>query len=273
MSRIQTQVWAGVAFLLIAGARAEEASFEVGSLVVRQENHLPTVIEWPVKAEVRDSYLTASAEGTCQIPANEKWRVGYVQIVTKVTIKNSYSDAWVEYQFPHLPVNDCTAQAAPFYDDTLLVGDGRKQRFAVTMNDNTATNITWRQPTPPKGDEIGEPDLRQIDREQEFTTWLLAKRDGDKKVVLLKRFSWISSYHAQVDPAAPLGTRVRFLPRNVTDPKVDDPQPGDMDLLKQNHILSATRDSNDIQLFLWHSKKEPSKGIPIQGNFNFYHRE
>jgi hypothetical protein len=270
VSRKLKQVWAGVAVLLTAGARAEEARFEVGSLVVHQENHLPTVIEWPVKAEVRDSFLTASAEGTCQIPTNEKWRIGYVQLITKVTIKNTYSDAWVEYQFPHLPVNDCMAKMAPFYDDTLLAGDGRKQKFAVTMNDNTASNISWRQPTPPKGDEIGEPDLRQIDREQEFTTWLLAKREGDKKIVLLKRFSWVSSYHAQVDPGAALGTRVRFLPREVTNPKVEDPQPGDMGLLEKNRILSATRDSNDIQLFLWHSKKQPAKGIPIQGKFNFY---
>ena len=256
-------------FCAFGGAQtiAIEADFEVNSFIVNQEGRPTTVIEWPLNVQLIDGYFTASAEGTCRIPIGEKWRVGFIQIITEFRDKRSYSDAWTEYQFPQVPISDHLPSKAPFYDcSEIITGTGQTQNFSVTMNDNLTASITWMQPAPPNGDLVGASDLRYIEREQKFMTWLAARNCSNNKVHLLRKTVWEASYRAEVDPAAPLGTRVHFLPQNVKAPLSGAPDWDDLNFLEQNKILETDKCANDSQVHFWFSKKEPLKGIPLRNH-------
>jgi hypothetical protein len=255
--------------LLSSFCRAEEAHFEVKSLVVKREHRLPTLIEWPVKVEIKGSYLIASAEVLCTVPKDETWKVGYIQIITSNFNRQTYSGSYTEYQFDRYPFNDCTSDSAPLYASVTVSGKVSDFKCMVTMNDNTQQNITWRQLNPQDATEFGEPDLREFEREQKFTTWLVAEREKDQKLVLLKKFDWSSSWHAMVSPDASLGELVRFSPIGEMDPVIRNPDREDMNIFTEGHILDAKKESNELQTFVWYSKKDPSAPVRMKGNFNY----
>jgi hypothetical protein len=148
-------------------------------------------------------------------PEAESYTVGFIQQVDAISIRMEYAKAHTMWVMPRLPIRD--GSGSPWYDGPSsargpqVVTAGRKDAVvAIAMDDNLTTTITWGEPLPPNGD-TGQAahTLRRVERDQQFTVWLVLMRDSDKHIDVLKKVSWRMQVDMDVDCSQPVGSRCK----------------------------------------------------------------
>lgn len=119
------------------------------------------------------------------------------------------------------------------------------------MNDNFCPSVTWSVPV---GTTSSPPLLSSIQRDQRFTTWLVAMKEASGEMVLLRTIRWRMQLSIKVDPKKPLGKRAVLVePLIQEEPQV---------LVKNEPIPLNALDmpnANDAQVLIW----QPRDGRPI----------
>ncbi|XP_069841864.1 protein FAM78A isoform X2 [Dendropsophus ebraccatus] len=117
------------------------------------------------------------------------------------------------------------------------------------MNDNFYPSVTWAVPV---SDSI-VPMLTGIQRDQSFTTWLVAINMTNCDVVILHTIKWRMKLEIEVKPSQPLGQRAKLQePFAQEQPQVlnkNEPIPPSA-LVKPN--------ANDAQVLMWRPKNKPA---------------
>lgn len=91
---------------------------------------------------------------------------------------------------------------------TIVGPTKRSTTLTVSMNDNFCPSVTWSIPT---GTTSIPPRLSSIQRDQRFTTWLVAMNEASAEIILLRTIRWRMQLAIEVDPEKPLGQRARLL--------------------------------------------------------------
>ncbi|XP_048045371.1 protein FAM78A isoform X3 [Megalobrama amblycephala] len=153
-------------------------------------------------------------------------------------------------------ISDSDGVNYPWYGCTTemytIVGPTKKStKLTVSMNDNFCPSVTWSVPV---GTTSSPPLLSSIQRDQRFTTWLVAINESTAEMVLLRTIRWRMQICVKVDPKKPLGQRATVMePLIQEQPQVlvrNEPIPTNA-LLKPN--------ANDAQVLMW----RPRNGEPI----------
>lgn len=104
------------------------------------------------------------------------------------------------------------------------------------------------------GTTSSPPLLSSIQRDQRFTTWLVAMKEASGEMVLLRTIRWRMQLSIKVDPKKPLGKRAVLVePLIQEEPQV---------LVKNEPIPLNALDmpnANDAQVLIW----QPRDGRPI----------
>ena len=259
MRLIKRAAVAGV--LLGAAARGRaEAPCVVTSLAVRLDDRAPSVSEWPGYLDVQMGYASASAVLECRIPAGEEWTFGYIQQIDSMTIRSDYSGSyglWELDRYPYLD-GDRGRGAEFWYMDTVSAKgrpDGGPVAVEVSALDTPHGRFSWDdEPSASSGRPRVARDLRKVTRRQAFTTWLAARRKNDGRLELLKRWDWAYGYRIVVDPARPLGRRVRKNEPIDSAPVVRDPGPTDLVEMARDGVLDGTKSANRDQRYRVYAK-------------------
>ncbi|KAK2911635.1 hypothetical protein QQF64_027445 [Cirrhinus molitorella] len=230
----------------------------------------PTVIDESsnVVLRYRTPYFRASAQ--VQVPpmlCKEIWTVGWIQACNQMDFFNIYGNEGVSsWELPELKcrqiqaISDSDGVNYPWYGCTTemytIVGPTKKStKLTVSMNDNFCPSVTWSVPV---GTTSSPPLLSSIQRDQRFTTWLVAMNETTAEMVLLRTIRWRMQLCIKVDPMKPLGQRATVVePLIQEQPQVlvrNEPIPTNA-LLKPN--------ANDAQVLMWRPKNgEPFVVIP-----------
>ncbi|XP_075912202.1 protein FAM78B-like [Petromyzon marinus] len=218
------------------------------------------------------------------VRAGEAWDVGWVQACTRMLFRNTYGDAGASsWELPQLRggtcacVSDSDGAWYPFYGATSEVAqlrgpDARAETLRLSMADGFAPSVTWLAPVSGAaaaaagraggGGEDGgggggaatAAGLTRVQREQDFTTWLVALNVRTKEVEVIRTVKWGVRVDIVVDTGRPLGQRATLLgnvhqarpavvfTRDVVPPSALNPP-----------------SANDSQEFLW----RPASGSPI----------
>ena len=115
------------------------------------------------------------------------------------------------------------------------------------MDDNLSGSVTWREPLPPDGQKLADkPDLISVRRRQSFTTWLVARRESDGRLTVLRKATWGLDLDIAVDPTRPVGARASARLAPVRQPAVGDGK-------GESVPSEATkgRGANAVQEFWW----------------------
>ncbi|XP_078082379.1 protein FAM78A [Mustelus asterias] len=117
------------------------------------------------------------------------------------------------------------------------------------MNDNFYPSVTWAVPV----SKSNIPQLTSIERDQSFTTWLVAVNQGTGEIIVLQTVKWRMKLHIAVDPKEVLGKRAVLMePIEQENPLI---------LSKNEPIVpNALRkpNANDAQVLMW----RPNVGAP-----------
>ncbi|XDV20123.1 hypothetical protein PO909_025500 [Leuciscus waleckii] len=183
----------------------------------------PTVIDESsnVVLRYRTPYFRASAQ--VQVPpmlCKEIWTVGWIQACNQMDFFNIYGNEGVSsWELPELrcgqiqAISDSDGVNYPWYGCTTemytIVGPTKKStKLTVSMNDNFCPSVTWSVPV---GTTSSPPLLRSIQRDQLFTTWLVAMNETTAEMVLLRTIRWRMQLRIKVDPKKPLGQRATVM--------------------------------------------------------------
>ncbi|XP_075690796.1 protein FAM78A isoform X2 [Rhinoderma darwinii] len=151
-------------------------------------------------------------------------------------------------------ISDSDGINYPWYGNTTetctVIGPTKRDaKFTVSMNDNFYPSVTWAVPV----SDSNVPMLTGIQRDQSFTTWLVAINMASGDLVILHTIKWRMKLKIEVTPTLPLGQRAKLQePFAQEQPQVLDknepiPQSG---LVKPN--------ANDAQVLMWRPKNKPS---------------
>src|SRR5262249_11376761 len=136
----------------------------------------------------------ANATLTVVTPKDQTILFGFIQQVDSVESRQSYSKADTLIEHKKFPVSDAeSSKLGPWYNSgsgRATVNGGRSATVTLEMDDGIAGNVSWIQPTPPKVEAPKSADLRHIKRDQKFTAWLVAMRESDKKIAVLRKVIW-----------------------------------------------------------------------------------
>ncbi|XP_028851662.1 protein FAM78A isoform X1 [Denticeps clupeoides] len=226
----------------------------------------PTAIDESsdVVLRYRTPYFRAAAQVLVPpVACEETWTVGWIQACNKMDFYNTYgSEGISSWELPELKtgqiqaISDSDGVTYPWYGSTTeiytIVGPTKRAtKLTVSMNDNFCPSVTW---TVPVGTADTPPRLSGIQRDQHFTTWLVALNETTAEMVLLQTIRWRMQLSIEVDPKRPLGQRGRLL-----EPQIQDrPQ-----ILETNEPIPPNAlvrpNANDAQVLMW----RPGTGKPI----------
>ncbi|XP_036410096.1 protein FAM78B-like [Megalops cyprinoides] len=228
-------------------------------------DQLPTVIEEdsPIVLRYKTPYFKASARLVMPpVPRNETWVVGWIQACTQMEFYNTYSDIGMSsWELPELregrvkAISDSDGVSYPWYGDTTetvtLSGPTSKpSSFTVSMNDNFYPSVTWAVPV----SDSSTPLLTRVERDQSFTTWLVALNAVTKETILLQTIKWRMRVDISIDPAKPLGSRATLAGR----PRQEQPRIlTHMEPIPPNAL--GRPNANDAQVLMW----RPKRGAPL----------
>ncbi|XP_035996116.1 protein FAM78A isoform X1 [Fundulus heteroclitus] len=194
--------------------------------------------------------------------AKETWTIGWIQACNHMEFYNTYVDKGMSsWELPDLrdgkiqAISDSDGVNYPWYGNTTetctVVGPTKKDsKFTVSMNDNFYPSVTWGVPV----SDSNVPLLSSIQRDQSFTTWLVAINQATSETVVLRTIRWRMQLHIQVDPEKPLGQRA------VLKEPVAQEQPqilGKNEPIPPNAMVKPN--ANDAQVLMW----RPKKGDPV----------
>ncbi|KAM4720006.1 protein FAM78A isoform 1-T1 [Anableps anableps] len=196
------------------------------------------------------------------VAAKETWTIGWIQACNHMVFYNTYGDKGMSsWELPDLrdgkiqAISDSDGVNYPWYGNTTetctVIGPTKKDsKFTVSMNDNFYPSVTWGVPV----SDSNVPLLSSIQRDQSFTTWLVAINQATSETVVLRTIRWRMQLHIQVDPENPLGQRA------VLKEPVAQEQPqilGKNEPIPPNAMVKPN--ANDAQVLMW----RPKKGDPV----------
>lgn len=162
------------------------------------------------------------------IPAYETWKVGWLQACSSMKFVNVYGRLGLtSWEFPQLNgeeqpmVSDSDGKHFPWYGDhheiNIIHGPTTKSTtFKVKMNDSFYPQVTWMPPIPVSPKDIAKAGgtkkclLTKIQRDQTFYTWLIARNEISKELIVLLTVSWRAQIDIAIDPHAPRGQRAKL---------------------------------------------------------------
>lgn len=229
-------------------------------------NFKATLRKDPVLIFERSTYVRyqaapfiANATLTVAPPKDQTILFGFIQQVDAVENRQSYSKADTLFEHKKFPVSDAaSSKLAPWYTiDTgrAIVNGGRSVTVTLEMDDSIAGNVSWTEPTPPKVEARKFADLRHIKRDQKFTAWLVAMRESDKKIAVLRKVSWRMEVDITVDPMQPIGSRCKVNPVPNHAPEISD---GKGESIPTQALEGPT--ANEGQELWW----RPASGEPVK---------
>lgn len=159
------------------------------------------------------------------IPAYETWKVGWLQACSSMKFINVYGRLGLtSWEFPQLNgeeqpmVSDSDGKHFPWYGDhheiNVIHGPTSKPtQFKVKMNDSFYPQVTWMPPIAVAPKDIAKAGgtkkclLTKIQRDQTFYTWLIARNEMSKELIVLLTVTWRAQIDISIDPHAPRGQR------------------------------------------------------------------
>jgi len=174
------------------------------------------------------SFHTSANVSFPAIPAYETWKVGWLQACSSMKFVNVYGRLGLtSWEFPQLNgeeqpmVSDSDGKHFPWYGDhheiNVIQGPTTKSTtFKVKMNDSFYPQVTWMPPIPVSPKDVSKAGgtkkclLTKIQRDQTFYTWLIARNEVSKELIVLLTVTWRAQIDIAVDPHAPRGHRARL---------------------------------------------------------------
>ncbi|XP_077140810.1 protein FAM78A isoform X3 [Ranitomeya variabilis] len=151
-------------------------------------------------------------------------------------------------------ISDSDGVNYPWYGNTTetctVTGPTKRDtKFTVSMNDNFYPSVTWAVPV----SDSNVPMLTGIQRDQSFTTWLVAINMVSGDLVILHTIKWRMKLEIEIKPTLLLGQRAKLQePFAQEQPQVldkNEPIPPSA-LVKPN--------ANDAQVLMWRPKNKPA---------------
>jgi hypothetical protein len=205
-----------------------EGAFTVTHFRARLDEAPVVLLERPACLRYLLPYFTANATVRCTVPRGETYTVGFIQQVDAMDLRNEYARATTSWEMPRFPLYDCASVAeAPWYgtlhEIRRVEGGTSDLDVDVAMDDNLSGSVTWREPLPPDGQKLSDkPELVSVKRKQSFTTWLVARREPDGHLTVLRKTTWSFDLEIAVDPTRPVGARGTAKLAPVRQPAVGD---------------------------------------------------
>jgi len=174
------------------------------------------------------SFHTSANVSFPAIPAYETWKVGWLQACSSMKFVNVYGRLGLtSWEFPQLNgeeqpmVSDSDGKHFPWYGDhheiNVIHGPTTKSTtFKVKMNDSFYPQVTWMPPIPVSPKDITKAGgtkkclLTKIQRDQTFYTWLIARNEVSKELIVLLTVSWRAQIDIAIDPHSPRGQRAKL---------------------------------------------------------------
>jgi len=174
------------------------------------------------------SFHTAANVCFPAISAYETWKVGWLQACSSMKFVNVYGRLGLtSWEFPQLNgdeqtmVSDSDGKHFPWYGDhhevRLIQGPTTKSTtFKVKMNDSFYPQVTWMPPIAVSPKDIAKAGgtkkclLTKIQRDQTFYTWLIARNELSKELIVLLTVTWRAQIDIAIDPHAPRGQRAKL---------------------------------------------------------------
>ncbi|CAJ0944206.1 unnamed protein product [Ranitomeya imitator] len=210
----------------------------------------------------RTPHFRASAQVLVPpISGKDSWRVGWIQACNHMEFYNHYGDLGMSsWELPDLlngkipAISDSDGVNYPWYGNTTetctVTGPTKRDtKFTVSMNDNFYPSVTWAVPV----SDSNVPMLTGIQRDQSFTTWLVAINMVSGDLVILHTIKWRMKLEIEIKPTLLLGQRAKLQePFAQEQPQVldkNEPIPPSA-LVKPN--------ANDAQVLMWRPKNKPA---------------
>ncbi|XP_073334404.1 protein FAM78A isoform X1 [Pagrus major] len=196
------------------------------------------------------------------VAGKETWTIGWIQACNHMEFYNTYGNKGMSsWELPDLrdgkiqAISDSDGVNYPWYGNTTetctVVGPTKKEsKFTVSMNDNFYPSVTWGVPV----SDSNVPQLSSIQRDQSFTTWLVAINQATSETLVLQTIRWRMRLHIRVDPEKPLGHRAA-----LNEPLAQE-QPqilGKNEPIPSNAMVKPN--ANDAQVLMW----RPKNGDPV----------
>jgi len=171
------------------------------------------------------SFHTSANVSFPQLPNYDSWKVGWLQACSSMRFINVYGRLGLtSWEFPQLNaeeqtmVSDSDGKHFPWYGDHqeihMINGPTTKSTtFKVKMNDSFYPQVTWMPPiavSPRDVEQAGGSKkcmLTKIQRDQTFYTWLIARNERTKELIVLLTVTWRAQIDISIDPHAPRGRR------------------------------------------------------------------
>lgn len=173
-------------------------------------------------------YFTVNATIQCSIPAGQSWTIGYIQLADFMQERIEYKRAWIDWENPSSPNLDSSGSEIPWYDNypqnrQSLPGGTSNQQVGLSYFDNFDGYVGWHEPLPPDDSKEGiNIELNHVMRDQQCSSWLVARRDSDGKIVVLKKATWRIKIDIAVNPDEPLGSRCQVNAVPIYQPVLED---------------------------------------------------
>ena len=210
--------------------------------------------------------------------------VGYVQVVTKRRFRLVYSHGQADWEFDGVPtdsaISDSNGRMLPFFgvdNEIFSVRRGLVEKsgeafsedacYSVDMADQPIAKICWRLTPDTLPQRVAEkaPDrpaeLRYVEREQEFRTWLAVHDHIRQTVTPVVAVAWKINLSVVANPNVPVGERTAWRPVAITQPTtLDLPRPPPIPWT----ALDTTRTANMLDKLTWRSRdtKDPLVIVP-----------
>lgn len=219
------------------------------------------------------SFHTSANVSFPAIPAYETWKVGWLQACSSMKFVNVYGRLGLtSWEFPQLNgeeqpmVSDSDGKHFPWYGDhheiNVIHGPTTKPTiFKVKMNDSFYPQVTWMPPIPVSPKDVTKSGgtkkclLTKIQRDQTFYTWLIARNEVSKELIVLLTVTWRAQIDIAIDPHAPRGQRAKLFGVKTQKPP---------EILSHNvpipRCAMEPPHANGAQMLMWrpfnHSKDE-----------------
>jgi len=182
----------------------------------------PVVIDEKTPAVVVFKSPPFKAAARVSLPAmlgDESWTIGWIQACSKMKFRITYgTEGYSSWEFPQLKtqsmISDSDGRNFPWYGGNKEIAHVAGPRSATTvevrMTDSFAPRVTWLPPFYPQPFQERvdiESQLTRIHRDQSFYTWLVARNERTRVMVVLATIKWRAFIDVAFDPKAPIGQR------------------------------------------------------------------
>jgi hypothetical protein len=244
---------------------AGPAKFKILRLIVQVEKRPSTLTETQESLRVYDRSFSMEVTVHYDVPKDEHWVIGIIQQIESPSINSyEYPEATLSWEFPELPFCDTPSKSdAPWPGDLSYRSVSNTGISEVSTNDHLYNAYDWAVPVPPKGDNYGKSELLSIKRTQNFIDWLVACRESDGAVVVLKRITWGSSFTIKIHPENFLGERATLTGSRDIQPIVEDVSDAVAVSELSDKVLSGNQVSNLDQGWWW-TPKGKTPGVRVR---------